>query len=95
LKWIWFLDHWKSTKEFNRQDFYLAQIACDIARGYIKNPERLTYKDKMFTFSFDQKPLEISETDVEQTKSIWKSMVGLIGNRKLKTRKPPKIKDKG
>jgi len=78
LKWIWFLD-WKGTEEFNRQDFYLAQIAAEIERGQVRNPALVTIQRKILKFSSKTLPKDL-EDKIQASKNFW---VGITRNKKV------------
>lgn len=91
VKWIWFLN-WHATEDFNRQDFYLAQIAMEICRGQVKNPKKLKLQD--FILNFQPKKNKFSEEQMMRSKRFWLGASGVIGNKKnLKKRKVPKAKE--
>ena len=82
MKWIEFL-RWKDTEEFNRQDFYLAQIAAVIQAGQVKNPRSVTIKSMMLDFAKKKEkvnrkePLEIAEERMDQSKNFWLASMGI------------------
>jgi hypothetical protein len=84
---MWYLD-WKDTEEFNRQDFYLAQIAAAVERGYVKNPKKIKLKDKILKFRSDATKTKADKKKIQQSKDFWKRTVNLSGKkRKLPVKK--------
>jgi len=95
LKWVWFLD-WKATKEFRREDYYMANIAACVERGHVKKPKAVTLEKMLLKFS-SKKELETAENKLQKSKSFWMGFAGLIGKKdKAKKRPlPRKVKMKG
>ena len=85
LDWIWFLD-WKATEEFKREDYYMAQIAACIERGHVKNPRSVTLKKMLIDFSPKKKS---TEQRLQNSKSMWLNVTGIIGGNKNNRRKRP------
>lgn len=74
LKWCWFLG-WKETEEFNRQDYYLAQISSDISRIFASKPQRITIESQMLKFTDQQAP-QTSEHRIQNSKNYWMGICG-------------------
>lgn len=72
LKWRWFLN-WKDVEEFNRTDYYLAQIAATVERGYAKHPNRSTINSKLLTFKFSKEKTAMvdDEVRIQNSKNFW------------------------
>ena len=80
LDWVWFLE-WRDTEEFNRTDFYLAQIAAQIEKGQVKSPGRVTTKNKLLKFVREDKHHpESVEHRVQNSKNYWMGLCG-AGNK--------------
>jgi hypothetical protein len=94
LKWIWFLD-WKSTEEFRREDYYMAQIAAAVERGHVKKPSSITLQRMLLKFKSNNKMPSTMEGKLQNSKSFWLGITGLRGNkRNSKKRTLPKQKGK-
>jgi len=91
LKWIWFLE-WKATEEFDRKDFYLAQIAAEIVRGQVKKPKKIKLKD--FLLDFKKEKAEPSKEQMQRSKKFWLGAVGVIGKKQNRQKRTvPKVKE--
>jgi len=94
LDWIAFLD-WKSTEEFRREDYYMAQIAAAIERGHVKNPSSITLKRMLLKFSSNKRSPQTMESNLSKSKSFWLGLTGLRGDkRNAKKIRLPKMKGK-
>ena len=80
LDWIWYLD-WKDTKEFNRSDHYLAQIAAQIERGQVKHPEKVTVQSKILKFTKDGDKQVEAKNGVQNSKNYWMALAGIKGKK--------------
>lgn len=94
LKWKWYLD-WRDLYEFNRQDFYLAQIAAEVVRPHLKRAQSKTLKASDFLIKFEPKKSEKMELErrSEQSKNFWKAVTGLDGN--IENQRKKKVPKKG
>lgn len=87
---------WKDTEEFNRQDYYLAQIAAQVERGQVKNPSSVTVEGKLIKFVEKKDVEKKEETEEEQnkkvvvSKSFWLGATGV--KKKEEKEKKPKIR---
>jgi len=90
VEWVWFLE-WKDTKEFRREDYYLAQITAMIERTNVKNPPPFdrAIKAKLLNFSPTKTNTPKGKQQMSNSKSFWKSAVGLLqpGGKKRGGRK--------
>ena len=99
LKWVWYLN-WRDTEEFNRQDFYLAQIAAEICKGQVKKPKKIKLKNFLLDFSLkDSKPKKVDPEEQKKrmtdSKRYWLGLTGVTGNKHLKKKRDlPKRKKK-
>lgn len=73
-----------SPGHFHREDYYLAQIACEIRRSFVKEPSKYHLKDFLLTFSpGESKSVSAAPSQTEptssliQSKSAWGALVGL------------------
>ena len=70
----------KQQEEFQtiqKQDYYNAQIAAEIRRGYVKNPEKVKIEDFILKFEFKEEKKEIDwKQKMQQSKRYWMSTSG-------------------
>lgn len=80
--WMEYLGSDYEQNIFHRQDFYLAQIACEIRRTITKNPKAVKLKD--FIIDFVKKTVKKKRTsyDVEKSKSFWFAGLGIKDKKK-------------
>lgn len=87
LSWKVFREH--QINAFQRQDYFLAQIALHICRGQAKNPRSLKLEQFLLKFVNGKPPEEDPEEETEEarttriaaSKAFWK---GLAGKLRLK-----------
>jgi len=64
--------------DFHREDYYLAQIAAEIRRGWAQHPKKVKTSDFLLNFG-----LEESEEDFQQrnkkSKGFWFRALGIKG----------------
>lgn len=63
----------REANEFNPIHWYLAQIAAEVRRSMVKHPEKVKLSDFILSFSSAKPPKKLT---LEETKAIWKSIVG-------------------
>lgn len=68
LEWLEFI-LW-DQKRVTKRDFYLAQIAAEVRRGWVKSPHSIKMKDFLIG-SGDDKPVE------SNSKGIWMRHLGM------------------
>ena len=79
MEWCLFME--KDTNLFHRQDYYLAQIACEVRRGYVKTPKDVKFSDFLLKFKTERsEPKEDKTERLSRTKSFWLAATGV--NRK-------------
>lgn len=61
-------------KEHSKEDYYLAQIAAEVRRGIVKNPNKVKLKD--FLLTIQTGPVSNPDT-LENSKSFWLSSLGV------------------
>lgn len=87
LKWVWFLD-WKATEEFDRRDYYDAQIAVAIERGMVKNPRAVTIKKRLIRFTRKADSKDDGQARMQKSKNFWMGAIQAnIQKRRLPKRK--------
>lgn len=87
--WQYFLD-WELTESFNRQDYYLAQIAQKLENLFqtkLKTPKFVQLKDMLLKFASERKSkkkkLPVDEqARVNREKNFFFGLVGMIGKGK-------------
>ncbi len=61
---------------FHREDYYLAQIACEVRRIVAKNPGEGTIKDFLIKFEKEEKkPVMSPETRTKMSKAFWYALI--------------------
>lgn len=76
LDWIWYLD-WKATEEFNRTDYYLANIAAQIEKGQVKYPQQVKLEHKLLKFTSAPKPEKRDKKrHIQNSKNYWMALCG-------------------
>jgi hypothetical protein len=71
-----FLDR-EVTEGFHREDFFLAQIAAEVRRSYVKNPSKVSAKEFLLEFS-TKKPTPLnSEKRSKEAKYFFMRSLGL------------------
>ncbi len=82
MDWIAYLDD-REINEFRREDFYLANIAAEIRRSYVKDP--MSVKNESFLLKFKKgKSKKIKTTMKEATrkaKMFWSALM-MVPKRK-------------
>ena len=78
-----------------RADFYMAQVALEIRRSWVKNPSSMKLKD--FLIEFTQKSADTTNTVVvhkesptkrmERSKAVWTTVLGLDPESTTKKKK--------
>ena len=63
----------KEANEFNPIHWYLAQVAAEVRRSMVRHPEKVRLSDFILSFSSAKPPKKLT---LEETKAIWKSIVG-------------------
>ncbi len=74
VDWIAFFD--LELNEFNRQDYFLANIAKEVCRTRAKHPEKVTIKSFLLKFG-EKKVVKIKPETREQSAAKAKSFFGL------------------
>ena len=65
IQWMSYLE--KDTNAFHREDYYLAQIALEVRRSYVKSPAKVKMKDMILEFKRAQKAVDVMAT----SKAAW------------------------
>lgn len=71
----------EEVNDFHREDYYLAQIACEVRRSYVKHPGRVKLKDFLIKFE-SRKP--DTRPSLQESKQFWFSALGLDKDGKPK-----------
>jgi hypothetical protein len=75
IKWVRYLE-WRDVEEFRREDFYLAQIAAQVERGYVKHPSQVTLQKKLLKFTTQGEPSKGAGSHVQTSKAFWMALTG-------------------
>ena len=86
------------VNSFHREDYYLAQIACEIRRVLAKNPKKYKITDFILPFggnnNEDVKPKpKAKKIKTAISKRFWGAALGMLpGMKPADPKKPPKDK---
>jgi len=72
---------------FHREDYFLAQIAAEIRRSFVKNPKKVKLDDFLLKFKDKTKTARKKMTKEERTKiakSFWSALTSLSFKPKRK-----------
>lgn len=70
MDWIVYLD--EEMNLFHREDFFLAQIATEIRRSFVKDPSKVKFKDFLIQFKKKVEPKKLSiEERSKRSKAFW------------------------
>lgn len=77
---------WQSMNMPNRTDYYLAQIAQEVHKGLVKNPNRVKLTEFLLKFVLtrnEDKPLTKKEITkrTNASKSFWSALLGVALNK--------------
>lgn len=78
--WVEFLKREQLNKlSREKLDYYLAQIACETRRSYIKHPDRIKPTDFLLDFEkYKREPKKVTkEQRTKEAKSFWLSAFGI------------------
>jgi len=64
----------QEINDFHREDYFLAQIAAEIRRSYVKNPKAVQLKT--FLHKFKVRAETVLESSIERSKAFWKATTG-------------------
>lgn len=76
VMWMEYLE--MEVNAFHREDYYLAQIAAEMRRSFVKNPKKVKLDD--FLLKFKNKVIRKGMTKEERTKiakSFWGALTSL------------------
>lgn len=73
-KWVMYLE-WRDVEEFRREDYYLAQIAAAVERGYSKHPSQITTAKRLLKFTSRETPKDVGGR-VQTSKAFWMTLTG-------------------
>ena len=71
IRAIKFMDD--DANAFHREDYYLAQIAAEIKRSYVKTPSNVRLKDHILEFTKAKEGV----TKMADSKMFWGALVGM------------------
>jgi len=74
--WMEYLE--RDVNAFHPENFYLAQIAAEIRRSFVKNPKQIRLKDFLLKFIMPEEPKKLSIKErSKRMKRFWFFHVGL------------------
>lgn len=88
VEWLAYLE--LEVNAFHREDYYLAQIAEEVRRSYVKSPRSVAPGMLRIQFTAQRRAATTREAAAQASKRYWLGAVGLRGDG---TQKPPKAKD--
>ena len=65
---------------FHREDYYLAQIAMEVRRSFVKHPERLKLEPFMIQFESKARP----KSTMVNSKAFWRALIGIKGKKNVR-----------
>ena len=77
MNWMVYLE--EEPNRFNALYFYLAQIAAEVRRSFVKHPDKVKTNDFIIKFT-DKKSLNVKKA--EQSKSTWLKWLGISRKKK-------------
>jgi hypothetical protein len=72
IKWVKYLE-WRDVEEFRREDYYMAQIAVAVERGYVKHPSQVTVPKRLMKFTSREVPKE-TDGRIQNSKAFWMAL---------------------
>jgi hypothetical protein len=87
VRWrVFFEEEWNTTEKVTD---YLAQIACEVRRGYVRDPGRVKLDDFIIKYTpANKKPQMTKEEYLQNSKNYWTGILGFFGV-KPKVTPPP------
>lgn len=67
---------------FHREDYYMAQIAQEVRRSFVRNPERIRLEPFLIKFERKERP----KSTIESSKAFWKALIGVRGKKNARKR---------
>ncbi len=72
------------VRAFHREDYYLAQIAAEVRRSFVKEPEKVCLEDMLLTFESVREDMasprteaDLIEERTQRSKSYWYGILGV------------------
>jgi len=84
VDWITYLDN-EEINGFHREDYYLANIATEIRRSYVKDPMKVKFESFLNIFKKESKTKKAKMTKEERTKvakSFWGNFLKIPKRKK-------------
>lgn len=83
IEWLAYLDliEEEDEKAFTVDRYYMAQIAAEVARNRVKNPNKIKIKDKQIKF-VRKRNGKSNTADIEKSKAFWLGSLGLASTKK-------------
>jgi hypothetical protein len=86
--WMEYLE-WE-INAFDKNTLYLAQIAAEVRRSYVRSPKLVKIQDFIMKFTKGKEseaPTEDVQTRAEKAKSFFFGLTGLMGNARKRKRR--------
>lgn len=82
IMWCEYLRGDYENNIFHRLDYYLAQVACEVRRSFVKNPKSIKMQDFVIEFAKKKPKKKIKKSfDIEKSKAFWFGGLGLKGKK--------------
>jgi len=84
MDWIAYLDD-EELNGFHREDYYLANIAAEVRRSFVKDPAKIKMESFLIKFKKGAKlkrPKKTKEEKIRESKAFWMSLAGMPKRKK-------------
>lgn len=80
IEWMAFLD--LERNQTSKEDYYLAQVAAEVRRSFVKSPQSVHVKDFILSFTRAERSSPgggspAMEDPVQRSKNYWSAVLGL------------------
>lgn len=81
IEWMAYLD--LEMHQTKKEDYYLAQVAAEVRRSFVKSPQSVHVKDFILSFTQTKKSVPVGEQSPEvedslqRSKDFWHSVLGI------------------
>lgn len=80
IEWMAFLD--LERNQTNKEDYYLAQVAAEVRRSFVKSPQSVHVKDFILSFTRAERSSPdggspAMEDPTQRSKNYWSAVLGL------------------
>lgn len=82
IEWMAFLD--LERNQTSKEDYYLAQVAAEVRRSFVKSPQSVHVKDFILSFTRAERsspgggsPAMEDQDPTQRSKNYWSAVLGL------------------